>query len=340
MDFFSSFTMKVLVTGASGFIGSHLAERLVKEKYDVQVLIRKENPQSRKDSLELLKRLKVKIVEGDLLDKESLKHAVKGVEVIFHLAAIARPMAIPDEAYFKVNEEGTRNLLEACKGKKIKKIIIMSSVSAVGTTRNGIAVNEQTECKPVDIYGWSKLAEENVAMEYFNKYKMRIVILRPPMVFGERDFEMLKLFKVVSKRFFPISSNVKCMEFLYAGNLVEACLLAMKRGKNGEIYHISNGEHYSINEVVHAIEKVENKRVFPIKFPKFVIVFGGYALESFGKIFHFHPPFKHDTIDWMTKKFWYTDISKAEKELMYKPIFSLEEGVKRTANYYKEKGYL
>jgi nucleoside-diphosphate-sugar epimerase len=335
--------MKALVTGASGFIGSHLAERLVKEKYNVRVLIRnekKENSESRKDSLELLKKLKVGIVEGDLLDKESLKRAVKGIDVVFHLAAIARPMAIPDEAYFKVNEEGTRNLLEACKNKKIKKIIIMSSVSAVGSAKKDIAVNEQTECKPVDIYGWSKLAEENAAMEYFNKHKMPIIILRPPMVFGERDFEMLKLFKIVSKRFFPIRSNVKCMEFLYVGNLVEACLLAVKSRKNGEIYHISNGEHYSINEVVHAIEKAEDKKIFPIGFPKFVLVFGGYVLESLGKIFHFHPPFKHDTVNWMTEKFWYSDISKAEKELRYKPIFSLEEGVKRTANYYKEKNYL
>jgi nucleoside-diphosphate-sugar epimerase len=335
--------MKALVTGASGFIGSHLVERLVKEKYNVRVLIRngkKENSENRRDSLELLRKLKVEIVEGNLLDKKSLEKAVKNIDVVFHLAAIARPMAIPDEAYFKVNEGGARNLLEVCKNKKIKKIIIMSSVSAVGAAKKKIAVNEQTECKPADIYGWSKLAEENAAMEYFSKYKMPIIILRPPMVFGERDFEMLKLFKIVSKRFFPINSNVKCMEFLYVGNLVEACLLAMKRGKNGEIYHISNGEHYSINEVVHAIEKAENKRIFPIKFPKFILVFGGYVFEFLGKILHFHPPFKHDTINWMTEKFWYSDISKAEKELGYKPILSLEEGVKRTVNYYKEKNYL
>jgi len=336
--------MKILVTGASGFIGSHLTERLVKEKHDVKVLIRNENSRERRDSLELLKRLKVKIINGNLLDKESLKKATKDVDIIFHLAAIARPMAIPDELYFKVNEGGTRNLLEACKEKnrkgKIKKIIIMSSVSAVGQTKDRTPVNEQTECKPVDVYGWSKLAEENAAMEYFNKYKMPIVILRPPMVFGERDFEMLKLFKIVSKRFFPISNNNKCMEFLYAGNLVEACILAMKNGKNGEIYHISNGEHYSINEVIHAIEKAVRKKVLPVKFPNFFMIFGGYILELFARILHFHPPFKHDTVKWMTEKSWYSDISKAKKELSYSPIFSLEEGVKRTADYYKEKGYL
>jgi nucleoside-diphosphate-sugar epimerase len=334
--------MRILITGASGFIGSHLAERLVKEKHNVRVLVRNENSKERRDSIELLKRLKVEIIKGDLLNKDSLEKAIKNMDVIFHLAAIARPMAIPDEMYFKVNEGGTRNLLETCKGKrrKIKKIILMSSVSAVGQSRDGNAVNEKTECKPIDVYGWSKLAAENVAMEHFYKHKMPIVILRPPMVFGERDLEMLKLFKIVSKRIFPVSSNRKCMEFLYVGNLVEACVLAMKKGKAGEIYHISNGEHYSINEVVRAIEKAENKRVLPIKFPKIFIVSGGYVFEALGKILHFHPPFKHDTVKWMTEKSWYSDISKARTELGYKPPFTLEEGIKRTADYYKEKGYL
>ena len=117
--------MRILITGASGFIGSHLAERLVKEKHKVRVLVRNENSKERperRDSMELLRRLKVEIVKGDLLNRDSLKEAVKGMDVVFHLAAIARPMAIPDEMYFQVNEGGTRNLLESCRNKKsIKK---------------------------------------------------------------------------------------------------------------------------------------------------------------------------------------------------------------------------
>lgn len=335
--------MKILVTGATGFIGSHLVERLVKEKYNVRTLVRnekKENSENRKDSLELLKKLKVEIFNGDLLDKKSLEKVVNGVDIIFHLAAIARPMAIPKEMYFKVNEEGTRNLLEACKNKKIKKIIIMSSISAVGPTRDGFPVNEKIECKPIDIYGFSKLAQERIALDYFKNHRLPIVFLRPPMVFGPRDLEMLRLFKAVNKRFFPIRSNIRGMEFLYVGNLIEACLLAMKYGKNGEIYHISNGEHYSINEIINIIEKTENKKILPIKFPNWSFAFIGYIIELIAKILNFHPPFKHDTIMWMTKKFWYSDISKARKELKYNPKISLEEGVKKTVDHYKEKAFL
>jgi len=336
---------KVLITGTSGFIGSHLAERLVKEGYEVSALLRKkelmQEPKSRRDSLELLKELNVQIVWGDLLDKESLKKALSQKEFIFHLAAIARPMAIPNELYFKVNEEGTKNLLDACKNvKSINKIIVMSSVSAVGPTRDGKPVNEETKCQPVDIYGWSKLAKEKVVEQYVKAHRMPILILRPPMVFGPRDFEMLRLFKAVNNRFFPINGKVKGTEYLYVENLVEACILAMKKGEIGESYHVANGEHYSINEIINSIEKALSKKILPIKFPTITFIIGGGVLECLGKVFNFHPPFKHDTVKWMTNKYWYSDISKIQKELGYIPIVSLDEGTKRTVRYYREKGYL
>lgn len=336
--------MKILVTGATGFIGSHLTERLAKEGHKIKVLIRNSDLEksSRKETLELLKKLNVEPYFGDLMDKYSLEGAVKDIDAVFHLAAIARPMAIPKGLYFKINEEGTKNLLEACKKEngKIKKIIIMSSISAIGPTRDGNPVNEQTKPLPVDVYGWSKLAQEKIAFEYIKKYKMPIVLLRPPMVFGPRDFEILKLFKQISKGFFPIRSKNKGMEFLYVENLAKACLCALKYGKKGEVYHISNGEHYSINEIIHAIEKANNKKISSIHFPNWIFVFAGGLVEICSKMIGMHPPFKHDTVTWMTKKFWYSDISKAKKGLKYVPKFSLEEGIKKTLDYYKEKNLI
>ena len=330
--------MNVLVTGGTGFIGSHLIERLVREGHKVRALVRDDN---RKETLDLLKSLNVEIFEGDLLERNSLKDIAKDIEVIFHLAAIARPMAIPDKEYFDVNEKGTENLLEVAKGsKKIKKIVIMSSVSAVGQSRDGNPVNEETECKPVDVYGLSKLAQEKVGEKYFREFKMPIVFLRPPMVFGPRDSEMLRLFRAVNKRFFPVNGNDKCLEFLFVENLVEACFLAMKNSKNGEKYHITNGEHYSINEVIDSIEKSQGKKLIPIKFPRVIFVAGGGLIESLGKLFNFHPPFKHDTVDWMTKRLWYSDPSKAKRELGYEQVVSLDEGVKKTTEYYKDRDKL
>jgi len=114
--------MRTLVTGATGFIGSHLVEYLIKKGHKVRVLVRKKEfekrPFDRIDSIKLINQLNVEICFGDLLDNNSLKKCVKNIDVIFHLAAIARPMAIPRKKYFEINEKGTKNLLEACKRQK------------------------------------------------------------------------------------------------------------------------------------------------------------------------------------------------------------------------------
>lgn len=337
--------MKILVTGGTGFIGSHLVEKLLNEGHKVKVLVRESESNGikfqNKDARAFLKELDAEICYGDLTDKDSLLKAVNNVDAVFHLAAIARPMEIPDKTYFIINEQGTKNLLESCKNKKLKKIVIMSSVSAVGPTHDENPVNEKSVCKPIDIYGWSKLAAEKAGFEYIQKYKLPIVFLRPPMVFGPRDFEMLRWFKFISKRFFPIKGNKEgLMEFLYVENLIEACLLALTKGKTGEIYHITNEKHYTVDEIVSAIAKAEGIKVLPIKFPKFSFIIAGYAMEFFAKLFGFHPLFKHDTVEWMTKKFWYSDCSKAKKELGYTAKISLDEGVKKTVEYYKLKGYI
>lgn len=331
--------MKILVTGGSGFIGSHLVERLVRKGFEVRVFVKKEDMKKRGESFRLLESLDVEIYYGDLLNKASLEKAVKNIDVIFHLAAIARPMAIPNEAYFRVNEDGTRNLLEVCNNiKKIKKIVITSSVSAVGPSRDGNPVSEKAKCRPIDVYGWSKLAQENVSFHFIKNYNLPIVFLRPPMVFGPRDFEILKLFKAVNRGFFPVSSNNKCLDMIYVDNLVDACLLVMEKGKVGEVYHIAD-DHYSINEIVGSIAKAENKKLMKLLFPKFFFVFSGYIIEFLGKLFNFHPPFKHDTVKWMTERFWYIDTSKIRK-LGYKNKIGLDKGIKKTVDYYKEKGLL
>lgn len=334
--------MKMLVTGATGFIGSHLTERLVKDGHDVSALVRRRGPgEQRAETMEILRRLKVRIFYGDLQDKDSLLRSVSGKGVVFHLAAIARPMAIPRDAYFRTNEEGTRNVLEACRKRGVKRVIHMSSISAVGPTRDGKPVSETSKASPIDIYGESKLAAEKVVSEYVNKHGMHIVMLRPPMVFGPRDLEMLRLFRSVKRGFFPVRAGKDSRtEFLYVGNLVEACLLALKRGKKGETYHISNERSYSMDTIAGAIAKAEGVKMLPIKVPGWCISCAGWLMELLGYVFRFRPPFKHDTVEWMTKKFWYSDISKAERELGYKAGIGLEEGVKRTVEYYTERGMI
>lgn len=334
--------MKILVTGGTGFIGSHLVERLSSDGHTARVLVLKKDPQvdahpeRAQEIFNMLRKNDVELCYGNLLDPRSLEVALRDIDVVFHLAAIARPMAIPRQEYFDVNEIGTKNLLEACSKIKLKKIICMSSVSAVGPSRDGNPVNENTSPNPVDVYGESKLAAEKVINEYIKK-GLPIVILRPPMVYGPRDYEMLRLFKAVKKRFFPIKgSSTPNLEFSFVGNIVEGCIRAWKRGTVGEIYHLNDGQHYTISQIISAIEKAENTKVRNIKFPDWSFKVAGFFMELLGKVFNFRPPFNRETIVWMSEKYWYSDTRKAVKYLGFKNFISLEDGTKKTVEWYNK----
>lgn len=327
--------MNVLVTGGTGFIGSHLVERLVSEGHQVRVLVSKDRRKSKQGAIRFLENLNVEIFDGNLLDEESLVGIAADIEVVFHFAAIARPSAIPEGHYFDVNEKGTRNFLRACNSPLVKKILIMSSLSVFGPCKSQESLNEESVCQPIDSYGESKLAQENVARIFIEKDRMPIVILRPPTVFGPRDMEILKLLKIIENRFFPIRSNNNCINYLYIDNLVDASLLVMEKGPVGEVYLIDNGEYCSLNQIINSISEFLKVQMLPFYLPKSIMVLAGYFFEFAGKVFSFQPPFKHNTTQWMTERFWSCDISKI-RNLGYNPKVSVDEGLKRTAKFYLE----
>ena len=325
--------MNVLVTGGTGFIGSHLVERLIKEGHQVRALVSNKKRKNKQDTVKLLEDLDVEIFEGNLLKEESLAGIAEDIDAVFHFAAIARPSAIPEGHYFDVNEKGTQNLLKACNHPQIKKILIMSSLAVFGPCKNQDNLNEESICDPIDIYGKSKLAQEKVAKFFIKKYKMPIVIMRPPTVFGPRDLEILKLIRIIKKRLFPIRSSNKCINYLYVDNLIDASLLAIEKGSNGEVYLIDNGELCSLNQIINSISGFLNVQMLPFYLPNAFMVLAGYFFELAGKIFRFQPPFKHNTTQWMTERFWPCDIAKIEL-LGYSPRVSVVEGLKRTVKFY------
>ena len=337
--------MTVLVTGATGFVGGHLVERLVKEKEKVRCLAKKGSDTS------LLEGLGVEIVYGDLLDKESLKTAVSGVDTVYHLAALARLYTglTPDD-YNRVNAEGTRNLLEACTG-KIKHFVYTSSADAVGPSRDGRPCDESTPCQPVNIYGESKLASELICKEYAAK-GVPITVIRPPMIYGPRCMLHLKrLFKLVKTGFYPVMGDGQAlMEFCYVGNVVEGLILAARSKQAiGQTYYISDERSYTITEVLNAIAGAENVKLRIIHLPVPVGNAIGLAVETLGKVLRFwpfivketgRPTFSRNTVKWSTGNTWICSIEKAKREFGYSPKISLQEGVKRTVEWYKSVGAL
>ena len=336
--------MKILVTGATGFIGHNLVKELAKDKNNkIRCLVRNHDKflnKWHKKRIKLLENLNIELIYGDLLEKESLKNTVKGIDIIYHLAAIARPVCIPDKEYFEVNLEGTKNLIYACLNEKIKKFIHISSISAIGPSKDNKPVNEQTQPNPIDTYGESKLATEQFISNFLKEHKFPITIIRPPMIYGPGDFEMLRMFKAVQKRMFPLLKGGKSlMEFCYVENLIQGIILAAKKGKSGEIYHISDEKSYTVKEVLETIAKIENVKP-PRKVPILLVKTVGLSMEVLAKIFKFHPPFCRNTTDWLTTNYWISNTSKAKKELGYKPNINLEQGINRTINWYKTEGLL
>jgi len=332
----------ILVTGASGFIGSHLVEELVKdeknEKIKVLVKNKKELGSINEFSEETLK--KINIVEGDLLDKGALIQALKGIKKVFHLAAIGRPMNVPKEAYFRVNVDGTRNLLEACKKNNVKRIIHVSSMSVFGYSRDRTPLSEDSPQLPVSDYGESKKQQEKLVLDFCKKNKIDLVVLRPPMVLGPRDSQNLKLFRLINTGFFPLLRSGRARyEIVYVKNFVHALILADLYGKNLGCYNVNDGRSYTIKELFETIANVERKKLFPFAPPVFLVIFFGGIMEIFSKMINIHPPFNSGTALWMTNDNT-MDVKKAFRELGYSQKIGLEEGVIETANYYYGRGLL
>jgi len=329
----------ILITGATGFIGSHLTEELVKRNEKVSVLVRDDNLGFIEDFPKEIRK-KIKIVKGDLLNKDSLIKSLKGVEKVFHLAAISHPMNIPKHVYYDVNVEGTKNLLEACKKNKVEKIIHVSTMSVFGFSRDGKPLNENSPKLPVSDYGESKKIGEELAIDFCKKNKIKIVVARPPMVFGPRDMQFLKLFKLINTGFFPLLKRGRAkIEFCYVKNLVNGILLADEYGKNFEAYNFSDGKTYTIKEVFGEIAKAENKKLFPISAPVWAVKTSGAIMQWIFSLFGKKAPFNSGTAEWMSKDN-VMDISKAKKELGYETIIPLNESIKETIKWYKEKKLL
>ena len=191
--------MKALVTGATGFIGSHLVEALVQRGAQVRCLVRN------KRHLGWVKDFPVEFVVGNCQEKNSLKQAVKDVDQVFHLAGVTT--AVKEKTYFEVNALGTENLVQACieNNTRLQKFIYLSSQAAAGPCRSGGKKKESDPCEPVSPYGKSKLLGEELALSH--SHELPLLILRPCSVYGPRDKGFYALFKCLSKRIKPCLSD-------------------------------------------------------------------------------------------------------------------------------------
>lgn len=328
--------MKVLVTGGTGFTGSHLVEKLVKEGYEVGVIARKTSNTVK------LKELGVEIITGDITDEDFIKKAVNGFEMVYHLAAMYREGGggIDEKPFWDVNVKGTKNILEASVQAKVSRFIHCSTVGVHGHILNPPA-DENYPFNPGDVYQRTKVIGEELVLDYIKK-GLPGVIVRPSGIFGPGDLRILKMFKLVQTGRFVMIGNGKVLYHLtYIDDLVEGFILCGKKENAlGNAYIIAGKRYTSLEDLVGMIANALDVKRPKIRFPFFWPVWTAALLcEVACYPFGIDPPIFRRRVDIFRKDRAF-NISKAEKMLGYEPKVDLEEGIRKTADWYRKEGYL
>ena len=324
-----------VVTGANGFVGSHLVDLLLTKNFEVRCLVRKSS------NLRWLENKNVIIFKCGLFDKDGLREAFKGVNYIFHIAGVVK--AKNEAGYFRGNVEATKVLLEVAEEFKenIKKFLIVSSQTVSGPSSDiKNPVNEETECNPLTTYARSKLKQEQVTLGYKDIFP--VTICRAPAIYGERDTEIFIYFQVFNRGLTTmIGFDKKELSLLHVSDLAEGLYLAAISDKaNGEIYFISSEKFYTWDEVGRITSKVLNKKAFRIRLPHF-IVFTVAAFAQFFAIFSTKPATLNiEKAKDLTQRYWTCDTSKAIRDLGYIQKIPIEEGIRRTCEWYKEMKWI
>ena len=323
-----------VVTGANGFVGSHLVDLLVAQGFHVRCIVRESS------NLRWLDGKKVEILKCGLFDKDGLSTALKEAKYVYHVAGVVK--AKTKEGYFRGNVETTMNLLEAALQNKesIKRFLVLSSQTVTGPSLDGKPVNEETECRPITTYARSKYEQEKIALSY--KDKLPVTICRAPAVYGERDTEIFIYFQNFAKGITTtIGFDKKVLSLIHVCDLVDGFYkAAVSENTTGKIYFISSEKFYSWVEVNAVTSNVLNKKVIKIPVPHFLV----YSLAAIAQFFSLFSS-KAATLNLekardLVQHAWICDTSKAMREFGYKQNISLEEGIRRTVTWYKEMKWI
>jgi nucleoside-diphosphate-sugar epimerase len=325
----------ILVTGGTGLIGSFLVEKLAK-KNDVKCFVMKNT------DTKFIDNLGVEFIYGDITDINSLKPAVRGVDKVFHLAAAFKkdmPENISDDIYFRVNVKGTENLLKICKQNGVDRVVHFSASGVYGPSSK-VPINENFKYNPSNVYEKSKVEGEIIALKY-NDSNLSVTVVQPTIVYGPRETSvMLKFFKFIKDKKFIIGNCKNKFNFVYVDDVVDGAILAGKEKKAiGQRYLLGYKKSYPLSEFIKEVTNSFGVTSLKLKVPYLLAKYGVIALNTIYNLIGYTAPIKVHSIEFLTGNHKY-DISKAEKELGYKPKVSLKEGVRITAKWYKNNNLL
>lgn len=317
--------MKVLITGAGGFIGSHLVDSQLEQGYDVRAVDL---------HLDLLRHQvahpHLEAIQGSITDDTLLQEIVSGVDVVYHLASAHLDVSLSDAHYRLVNVDATVHLLEAAKAAGVKRFVHCSSVGVIGDVDHPPA-DETTECRPTNIYERTKLEGERAALDFARRTDFPVVVVRPAWVYGPRCPRTAKLMRTISKgRFFFFGDGQNMRHPVYVSDAIRGLeLCASTDGVNGEIFIIAGEAAVPAGELVDVMSKELHVRTTKLHFPLPLGLLAGFGLEMAFKPLRKSPPFSRRSVDFFRKHNAYS-IDKAKRMLGYQPKVDLKTGMQET----------
>ena len=327
--------MRVLVTGGTGFTGSHLVRRMLARGYDVRVLDNQKGL-----TYDELAGKGADISIGSVTDSDLLKRLISGCDVVHHLAAAFRRVNLPRNVYWDTNVTAMRRLLEIAGDCNVKKVVYCSTQGVHGNVDNPPG-DENTPIEPEDYYQYTKYEGEKVAQEFIRN-GMDISILRPTALYGPGDpGRFLMLFRRVQKGMFPFfGSGGALYHPVYVDNFVDSFELAVEKpASRGEAYIIADDKFFTIKEIVQKIATIMNVDLKIRHFPFWPLYCVSTVVELAFKPLPMDPPLFRRRADWFRQNRAFK-IDKARDQLGYIPGVDLDTGLKLTYDWYVENRYL
>lgn len=331
--------MRLLVTGGTGFIGSHLAEEGRRRGAEVVVLGLTDRPEERANVASLA-RQGVEIVPGSITDPELCRRAAQGATHVFHLAVAMREGGKQDEFFERVNLDGTRHLLDGAVANGVRRFVYCSTIGIFGHRAPGVT-REDSPLRPGNVYERTKVAAERLVREVGARGGLPFVILRPADVYGPRDRRLLKLFRGVGRGRFPLfGAGGGRRHMVYVDDVVSAFFQACEREEPlGQAPIVAGPRPCTLRELVAEVQAATGSRRYGFRLPLAPMRAAAAVVEDVCRVVGLDPPIYRRRMDFFRSDSEF-DTSLARRTLAWAPRVELADGIRRTAEDYRRSGLL